>query len=413
MPKTENQRLHLFQCECKAFKRGTEFKKHIKDKAISEPGLHSLIWKMLVCSACQKVAPYNSINFLEQHRECSVQEATNKRSFTSWLTQIQGNPEGERGFVTSTPPPRSLAARPASPTPSEIARGEEIILAAAVASITPAPLPPREEDDDFMAVFSPEPQQRPGSTATTDDREPEVEPTPEPDPRATGSPPPPPPPPPSQPADETPPPVRRFGGIKRQNSRWARDVFKANISHKEKARSLYDRYCALSKTNKELAEAKEAAEIRAHGAKSARAETEELRASNVKVRNELGEKAAHIAYLESRLKRASQQIEEERAEKLQYKERLSHLEGAVKAAENEQYELHLMCRSGRVTGPVLCYGSDDEDTFCYRDEANNVSCHHIILKKRDGRMVVKHRSVGKMPISSPCDEPPAQRPRHN
>ena len=99
MTKPSNAKLRVTQCVCGVYKRGAQFKKHLKDKE-AEKEKHGVQWARLLCTSCNvsvKTEPSEArAVFLKQHEGCIRQVMTHTREFLNLVFELResvGEPE--------------------------------------------------------------------------------------------------------------------------------------------------------------------------------------------------------------------------------------------------------------------------------------------------------------------------------
>jgi hypothetical protein len=428
MTKSSNAKLHIYNCSCGSFKRGSEYKKHLQTHKD-----HSLTWKRLVCTSCWMHAAFEDEDFLKQHNSCSVQRKTNCIQLVSWLRNIkrenptididsnssEGDFSDEEDFK---PEPLDKSRNNFIDKIVEKADNPAEELARAIENITSTPFqidppPPATTSQAAPPQIVPPPIAPPPTTPLPIAPPPTTplltapptttpEAAPQPSPRTA------PPPPPTtsqvtptpttpQVAPQPPPRAAPKKGIRQQAKKWSADIRKDEISQKRAQENILDRYNSLQARHTALLKDYEDLARSTRKAKDLQDENFELRGklnsnnkSLAEAEKKLASTSSHLEFANTTCGLLSRKVAE-LEKQLDAVTKQAAITTATATATSNRIDLHIPIHLNVVTDDILVYPEGTKNVECYNDPELGVNCIHIKVATCGQNVTVTDQRVKK------------------
>ena len=344
----ETARFHFRMCSCGSFKRGEDYKKHIRKQSEEEKKDHTIVKFLIGCIPCLKFKrdSTESATFFQKHRECKSGLITNAAfridfmKFRPEIEELTSEEEAERELLLAI---------------------EEIA--------TPAPLPPPPSQSEILPQLS--------DTESSDDETvpAPVETAPAPPQTAPLS--------PIRSSSPVPPPPR---GIHHQTAAWNKDDEVARVTQRKEYLRMQNSVATLRKTNKELLG--ENKDLRERAEKVTHLQQEVQKLEHFRKRALTSE--TRVAELTEKLRKIEKEKELLATEKAKLE--VSLQQEQVKKLQQRRTTLHVPMVDNSVVDAVLMEDDDSNKTFsCYEGTHSLLECVHLTFLHEGDFAFVRHR----------------------
>ena len=389
----ETARFHFRLCECGAFKRGEDYKKHVR-KQLEDKDEHVVRKFLIGCVSCLafKFHSIDAADFYKKHRECKSGSVTNQAFKTRFIKfnpnviESDSEEEAERELelaianINSTPIPQ-LPPPPPPPPAAEVPavispiRGDEIL----------PELTDSEEEEEEEEETAPRPT-APTPTAPTPTAPIPTAPIPT-APLCSSS------PTEMESRPQTSAPSR---GIHLQTKRGNDDDEGARTLERAAYRKMQNTVATLTKHNKELVGENRELKEKANRVTALQQQVTTL--SHYEKRAKASE--ARVAELEESLRKLRKDNDRLAVEKTKVEADLAQMK--LKSLSQRRTTLHLPMADNKVVDAVLKEDDNANTTFsCYEGSHSQVECVHLTFVHEGDFAFVRHRKK-KRAMPSKC-----------
>ena len=414
MTLTKNAKFAFKWCSCGRVKRGSEWRKHIKESG-SDGQAHSLAWQAIACTLCEQwTVELGSEAFLSRHKECGQLKITGEkvRAFLARIRQTSARAVEEEQAEESVDDEEVLPQLSESETSESESEQEQAVergerreregeaaaseeareavvaiapaedLGQALANIFGSDLDQMSDDDDFCHLSSSPQGEEARKKAEEEERkkaEEERKKVEEEERKKAEE---------ERKKKKEEEKKRRYEALHRQNRLWDGDAAKKAISQAGAHQLLLGKYEALKRDHERLQQRLSEVSAKEGILKALKADNLSLQERWRKAGDGMAEAEARakghqarVVMLTEDCQRLKAEVEEERklrkASEAKAADERARLEEQM--ASLNRMEVHLPCIQGHLADQPLLVNSLDSTIECFRDEEKGVDYHHLFL----------------------------------